>query len=101
MTGRIEELKEYEGSFECRDITLENGNRISVVDAHRFMLDSGRWVAAPNLESGMKLKSLKGSIGIKSVVKRPLPFIGKVYNLKVAGSDRYMVGKDGVVVRDW
>jgi hypothetical protein len=101
MARRIEKLKEYEGIFECRDITLENGNRISVVDAHRFMLDSGKWVAAPNLENGMKLKSLKGSIAIKSVVKRPLPFVGKVYNLKVAGSDRYMVGKDGVVVRDW
>jgi prepilin-type N-terminal cleavage/methylation domain-containing protein len=101
MARRIEKLKEYEGIFECRDITLENGNRISVVDTHRFMLDSGKWVAAPNLQSGMKLKSLKGSIAIKSVVKRPLPFVGKVYNLKVAGSDRYMVGKDGVVVRDW
>jgi hypothetical protein len=101
MTRRIEELKEYEGSFECCDITLENGNRISVVDAHRFMLDSGKWIAAPNLESGMKLKTLNGSVEIKSVVKRPLPFVGKVYNLKVAGSDQYMVGKDGVVVRDW
>jgi len=98
---QIEKLEEHQGSFECRDITLENGNRISVVDAHRFMLDSGKWIAAPNLQNGMRLKSLKGSIAIKSVVKRPLPFVGKVYNLKVAGSDRYMVGKDGVIVRDW
>ncbi|MBC8469595.1 MAG: prepilin-type N-terminal cleavage/methylation domain-containing protein [Planctomycetes bacterium] len=97
----IEKLEEHHGSFVCRDITLENGNRISVVDAHRFMLDSGKWVAAPNLESGMKLKSLKGAIAIKSVVKRPLPFVGKVYNLKVAGSEQYFVGKDGVIVRDW
>jgi len=101
MARRIEELKEYEGIFECRDVTLENGNRISVVDEHRFMLDSGKWVAAPDLKSGMRLKSLKGAIAIESVVKRPSPFVGKVYNLKVAGSDRYMVGKDGVVVRDW
>jgi prepilin-type N-terminal cleavage/methylation domain-containing protein len=98
---QIEKVEEHEGVFECRDITLENGNRISVVDAHRFMLDSGKWMAAQNLQSGMKLKSLKGSITIKSVVKRPLPFVGKVYNLKVAGSEQYFVGKDGVVVRDW
>ena len=98
---QIEKLEEHQGSFECRDITLENGNRISVVDAHRFMLDSGKWVAAPNLQSGMKLKSLKDSITIKSVVKRPLPFVGKVYNLKVADSEQYFVGKDGVIVRDW
>ena len=94
-------LEEHEGSFECRDITLENGNSISVVCAHCFMLDSGQWVAAQNLESGMKLKSLNGTVAIKSVVTRAMPFVGKVYNLKVNGSDQYMVGKDGVVVRDF
>jgi len=97
----LEKLEEHEGSFECRDITLENGNRIGVVDAHCFMLDSGRWVAAQNLQSGMKLKSLNGSITIKSVVTRATPFVGKVYNLKVNSSEKYMVGKDGVVVRDY
>jgi len=99
--GKIEKLEEHEGAFECRDITLENGNRISVVAAHCFMLDSGRWVAAQNLRSGLKLKSLNGSIVIKSVVKRPTPYVGKVYNLKVKDCERYLVGQDGVVVRDW
>jgi len=97
----LEKLEEHQGSYVCRDITLENGNRISVVDAHCFMLDSGRWIAAQNLKSGMKLKSMKGAISIKSVVTRATPFVGKVYNLKVSNSDRYFVGKDGVVVRDW
>jgi hypothetical protein len=98
---QVEKLEEHEGAFECRDITLENGNRISVVDEHRFMLDSGRWIAAPDLRSGLKLKTLNGSVGIKSVVKRAVPFVGKVYNLKVKDGDRYLVGEDGVVVRDW
>jgi prepilin-type N-terminal cleavage/methylation domain-containing protein len=101
VAKRIEKLKEYEGIFECRDITLENGNRISVVDAHCFMLDSGRWVAAQDLRSGFKLKSLNGSVGISSVVKRAAPFVGKVYNLKVKDAEQYLVGEDGVVVRDW
>jgi len=101
MAKRIEKLKEYEGIFECRDINLENGNRISVVDAHCFMLDSGKWVEAQNLQSGMKLKSLKGAVAIRSVVKRALPFVGKVYNLKVKDGEQYLVGEDGVVVRDW
>ena len=101
VTTSLEKLEEHQGSFICRDITLENGNHISVVDEHRFMLDSGKWIAAPNLQSGMKLKSMKGAISIKSVVTRAAPFVGKVYNLKVSNSDRYFVGKDGVVVRDW
>ncbi len=100
-TTSFEKLEEHMGSFECRDITLENGNSISVVDAHCFMLDSGQWVAAQNLQSGMKLKSLNGTVSIKSVVTRTMPFVGKVYNLKVSGSDQYSVGKDGVVVRDF
>jgi len=101
VTASLEKIEEHEGTFECRDITLESGNRISVVDAHCFMLDSGQWVAAQNLKSGMNLKSLNGTVTIKSVVTRAMPFVGKVYNLKVNSSDQYMVGKDGVVVRDF
>jgi prepilin-type N-terminal cleavage/methylation domain-containing protein len=97
----LDKLEEHQGTYVCRDITLENGNSISVVDAHCFMLESGKWVAAQNLESGMNLKSLNGTIAIKSVVTRTMPFVGKVYNLKVSNSDQYMVGKDGVVVRDF
>ena len=71
------------------------------MDAHCFMLDSGKWVAAQNLTSGMNLKTMNGTVAIKSVVTRAMPFVGKVYNLKVSNSDQYMVGKDGVVVRDF
>jgi hypothetical protein len=35
------------------------------------------------------------------MTKRPTPYVGKVYNLKVEGSDRYLVGKDAVIVRDY
>ena len=98
---KIEKLDEHDGSFECRDIYLENGNRISVVAAHRFMLDCGLWAAAHHLRSGMKLKSLNGPIEITRVIKRQTPFVGKVYNLKVQGGEQYLVGEDGIVVRDW
>jgi len=97
----LEQVQEHEGTFECLDIVLESGHTIGVVDAHCFMLDSGQWIAAPNLTSGLKLKTLTGTVGIKSVTKRAVPYTGKVYNLKVQGSDQYMVGKDGVIVRDY
>jgi prepilin-type N-terminal cleavage/methylation domain-containing protein/prepilin-type processing-associated H-X9-DG protein len=100
-SSQVEKLEEHEGTWVCRDITLENGNSISVVDAHCFMLNSGKWVPAQNLQSGMELKSLNGTITIKSVVTRTTPFVGKVYNLKIQSSNQYMVGKDGVVVRDF
>jgi len=98
---QIEAVQEHEGIYECRDIVLENGNCISVVDAHRFLLDSGQWLAAQDLRSSLRLQSLNGPIAIKCVVKRATPIVGKVYNLKIKNSDRYFVGSDAVIVRDY
>jgi hypothetical protein len=98
---QIEAVQEHKGTFQCRDIVLENGNTISVVDSHCFMLDCGHWIAVQDLSAGSKLKSLKGPISIKSITKRQTPFTGKVYNLKVKDSDRFFVGKDGLIVRDY
>jgi hypothetical protein len=63
------------------------------------MTDAGQWVNAPNLTAGMRLKTLTGTVGIKSITTRT--YTGKVYNLKIAGSDQYMVGEDSVIVRDF
>jgi hypothetical protein len=98
---QIEKLEEHEGTFVCYDVLLESGNCISVADCHYFLTESGRWVALQNLKTGTKLQTAKGSIGIISVNKRPMPYVGKIYNLKVEGSDRYEVGKDAVIVRDY
>ncbi len=98
---QVEQVQEHEGTFECRDVVLESGNRIGVVDAHCFMLDSGQWIAAQNLASGLRLKTLTGTVGIKSVTTRAVPYTGKVYNLKVTGVDRYLVSEDAVIVRDY
>jgi prepilin-type N-terminal cleavage/methylation domain-containing protein/prepilin-type processing-associated H-X9-DG protein len=98
---QVEKVDEHIGVFECRDVTLENGNCISVVDNHCFMLESGRWITAGKLRSGLRLKTQDGSIGIKSVWLRPGPYVGKVYNLKINNADYYAVGEDAVIVRDW
>ena len=95
----IESVQEHEGTFVCRDIVLETGNTISVVEAHCFMTDSGQWVAAQNLTTGLRLKTLTDTVGIKSITTRS--YTGKVYNLKIQNSDQYMVGKDSVIVRDY
>ncbi len=82
-------------------LLLESGNRIGVAERHYFLAESGDWVAVQNLKTATKLQTPKGSIGIVNVTKRPMPYVGKVYNLKVEGSDRYLVGKDAVIVRDY
>jgi prepilin-type N-terminal cleavage/methylation domain-containing protein len=92
---------ESEGPWVCYDVVLENSNCISVADTHYFLLDSGRWAPVQELTSGTKLVSLEGPVTVKLVVKRALPCVGKVYNLKVRNSERYLVGHDGIVVRDW
>jgi hypothetical protein len=98
---RIEKVQEHTGTFECRDIILENGNRIGVVGAHCFMLASGEWIAAQNLTSGLSLRTLQGTVRIRSVTVRVVPYKGKVYNLKIRGADKYVVGRDAVIVRDY
>jgi hypothetical protein len=98
---RVEKVQEHTGTFECRDIVLENGNRIGVVGAHCFMLASGEWIAAQNLTDGLSLRTLHGTVRIKSVTVRPVPYKGKVYNLKIRNSDLYIVGRDAVIVRDF
>jgi len=100
-SGYVERVEEHEGAFECRDVLLDSGNRISVVDSHCFMLDYGRWIAAQDLRAGQRLQTVTGTVGIKSVTIRPTPYVGKVYNLKINSSDRYAIGKDGVIVRDY
>jgi prepilin-type N-terminal cleavage/methylation domain-containing protein len=97
----VTEHDQSEGPWQCHDIVLETGNQISVADTHYFLLDSGRWAPVQELTSGTKLVSLEGPVTVKCVVKRALPCIGKVYNLVVRNSERYLVGKDGIVVRDW
>jgi prepilin-type N-terminal cleavage/methylation domain-containing protein len=95
----VEKLEAHTGSFECRDIELTNGNKISVAELHYFMLDSGLWVRSIDLRSGMTLKTQSGNVTVKSVSVRT--YVGSVYNVKVANGEQYQVGTDGVVVRDW
>jgi hypothetical protein len=99
--GRIERLEEHEGIFERYDILLETGDCISIADSHYFMNDSGRWIGAQDLHSGLVLQSLQGPVRVARLVKQQKPFAGKSYNLKIEGSDRYFVGRQGIIVRDW
>ena len=100
-SDQVEQVQEHTGTFECRDIVLESGNRIDVVGNHCFMLATGEWIAAQNLKSGLSLRTLHGTIRIKSVTARATPYTGKVYNLKIKNSNQYFIGRDAVIVRDY
>jgi len=99
--GTVEEVQEHTGTFVCYDILLESLNCITVAENHYFMTESGQWIALQDLKDGTRLQTAKGTIGIKSITKQPKPYMGKVYNLKIEGSDRYLVGEDAVIVRDY
>jgi len=99
--NKIDTVQAHNGTFTCYDILLDSGKTITVAENHYFMTNSGRWLSLHNLRIGMKLKTSKGTIGIKSITKKSEPYFGKVYNLKVEGSDRYLIGEDAVVVRDY
>jgi prepilin-type N-terminal cleavage/methylation domain-containing protein len=92
---------ESEGPWVRYDVLIESGNCISVADSHYFLLDSGLWASVQELTGGSRLVASEGPIAVNSVIRRAMPCIGKVYNLKVKNSEQYLVGKDGIVVRDW
>jgi len=98
---RIEAIDVHDDvdSWERHDIVFENGNTLSVAHSHYFLLDSGRWASVQKLAVGSKLSTLEGSATIKAITKGKSR--GTVYNLKIKNSDRYLVGKDGIIVRDW
>jgi parallel beta-helix repeat protein len=99
--GEIEAVQAHKGTFACHDVLLESGNRISVAGCHYFLTDSGRWAALQELAAGTRLQTASGSIAVAAVVKRAMPYVGEVYNLKVNGSHRYLVGQDAIIVRDY
>ncbi|MBN2181851.1 MAG: leucine-rich repeat domain-containing protein [Sedimentisphaerales bacterium] len=99
--GKVETVQEHEGEFTLYDIVLESGNCITVAENHFFMSEAGNWISLHELKAGTRLKTSKGSVGITSIIKRPEPYVGKVYNLKIEGSDQYMVGEDAIIVRDY
>ena len=99
--GEVDTVQLHAGTFTCCDVLLESGNRISVVENHYFLADSGQWISLQDLKEGMRLQTAKGPIAITAVVKRATPYAGEVYNLKVNGSHRYLVGQDAIIVRDY
>jgi outer membrane protein assembly factor BamB len=99
--GQIAGIEEHEGIFERYDVLLETGDCISIVDSHYFLNESGQWVDVRNLLAGSILQSLEGPLRIARVTRRQESFAGKSYNLKIEGTDRYFVGRLGVIVRDW
>ena len=99
----IEQVQEHEGTYDCYDVVLAAGEVITVADEHYFLVDAGceRWVSLHDLKPGSILKSLSGPVRVTAVIKRPVPLTSKVYNLKIKNSDRYFVGTNGIIVRDY
>jgi hypothetical protein len=99
--GEVATVQAHKGTFACYDVLLEGGNRIGVAGSHYFLTESGRWAALQELAAGTRLQTANGPIAVAAVVKTAKPYVGEVYNLKVKGSHRYLVGQDAIIVRDY
>jgi hypothetical protein len=99
--SEVGEIQVHDGTFTCYDIVLESGNCITVAECHYFMTVFGQWLAVHDLKTGTRLKTEDGDVSVTTIARRPESYEGKVFNLRVKGSDRYLVGKDAIVVRDY
>lgn len=100
-SATVERLQKHEGVFTCYDVCLDTGNCITVASCHYFMSDTGRWIRLQDLTAGTKLRTATGSVTVAGVYRHLKPYVGKVYNLKVADADHYLVGHDALLARDW
>lgn len=78
-------------------VALDNGETISASIFHRFWRAGVGWAQARHLKPGDQLRLLQGSARVLSVTEKPAV---PVYNLDVAGSRTYFVGKYNVLVHD-
>ncbi len=100
--NEIELVQEHPGRWtECHDVILETGDCITVVGSHLFRVAEGLWVSVQQLRRGVSLETMNGVVEVAWVVRRTVPYVGTVYNLKIKDADEYFVGKAGVVVRDF
>ena len=97
----VEVVQKHTGTFDCYDVQFQNGNRITVADNHYFLLTSGKWASVRKLAGGSEIASVDGKVVVSSVSRRLQAYTGEVYNLKIKGSDRYAVGQDKLIVRDY
>ncbi len=80
--------------------TLDFGaSQIETTATHPFFTDTG-WVKAIDLRAGMDCYLSVGARLTVQAVKHPLPHPTTVYNLQVAGTHTYFVGKQGVWVHN-
>lgn len=99
--AEVEWIQEHGvGAYDCYDVVFESGNSLVAVHSHNFLTVSGEWAPVENLAGGSKLQGLNGQVGITSVTKRAMPFVGNAYNLKIKGANLFYVGKDAVAAVD-
>jgi prepilin-type N-terminal cleavage/methylation domain-containing protein len=99
---QIEAVDAHEGVFaDSRYVVLETGEMIHVIGSHLFLLDGGTWATVQKLEPGSVLRTMDATVRVAAVLELAEPYIGTVYNLKIKNSDRYLIGRAGVVARDY
>lgn len=99
---QVEQVDAHPGTFDrAWTLVLENGESLCVVGSHIFLLDSGRWVRVEELRAGSVLRTHGAPMRVLLAIPHPRPYVGTVYNLKVKDSHQYLVGRAGVVVRDY
>ena len=76
------------------------GETIEVTGRHPFwVMNERRWVYAHDLEVGMQLRRLDGSVAdIEAIGVEPLATPQGTYNLEIEGEHDYFAGRDGLTV---
>jgi len=80
-------------------LTLDSGESIETTSEHPFYIKGKGWNPASSLKVGQVLQLHDGTTVVVKEVDTGVRF-GKVYNITVANTHNYFVGRDGVLVHN-
>jgi len=88
-----------EKQYHLIKLTLESGESIETTAEHPFYIQGKGWNAANTLKVGDALQLHNGTVLVVKTVDTSVR-VERVYNLTVANTHNYFVGRDGVLVHN-
>jgi len=95
----VMDIIQGEKQYQIVKITLNSGESIETTPEHPFYIKGKGWNPANSLKVGQALQLHNGTTVVVKEIDTSVQ-LGKVYNLTVANTHNYYVGRDGVLVHN-
>jgi len=95
----VMDIIQGEKQYQIINLTLDSGDSIETISEHPFYIKGKGWNPASSLKVGQALQLHDGTTVVVKEIDTSVQ-LGKVYNITVANTHNYYVGRDGVLVHN-